>query len=371
MAYRTKRLDNGSLRVYDVPLMGPQTLREKHFKQKSIDRKWMERSLATFAEQKKLGKLPLLWHHHNEKDKPAEVIGRLDNLTTKELDGEIWMFADVIITDEVHQQKFLTGKYPSKSVEFQPDSYYMRGLALLDGHEGHFDYGIPDFVPEGLYDELVALGLSPEADTVLCRSKANQMEGPTMDFTLDDVKAAITEVVAPLKADIEGIKQKVGMGGGQPPAAPAAPAGVQQARDIDDDIKAIKDAERDRYAVELGKVKRRAKIDGYAVQLAIKAGITETLAKKKLEAFETDEAMDLYFKESMRKQDEDVKLGIEREHGDNPDLRDEWESYKTRYNSKINFDEFSDVVRRGETPKDYGNRTVHSVVPSATSFVSK
>lgn len=193
-----------------------------------------------------------------------------------------------------------------------------------------------------------------------------------MDFTLDDVKAAITEVVAPIEERLNKIEQKVGMGGEPAPApAPAAPAGgVNQGRDVEDDLKAIRSAERDRYNAEIAKVKRRAKIDGYAAQLVGKAGLTEKLARKQLESFESEEAMDLYFKEAMKKSDEDVKLGIEREHGDNPDMHEQWEGYKTRYNSKISFDEFKDVILRGETPKDYGNKTVHSVVPGNSSFVS-
>jgi hypothetical protein len=369
MAYRTKQLDNGSLRVFDVPLMGPQKLREKQFKVKDINEGWMKKALETFETQQAKGKLPLLWNRHNERNKAAEVIGRLDNLRIEHLDGEPWLYADVLITDEVEIEKFLKGKSPSKSVEFQPDNYYLRGLALLDGQEGHFDYGIPDFVPEGLYDELKALGMSPEAGTVLCHSKANQMEGPTMDFTLDDVKAAITEVVAPITERLNKIEQKVGMGGegGQPPAQPPqAPAGgANMNRDVEDDLKAIKSAERDRYNAEIAKVKRRAKIDGYAAQLVGKAGLTEKLARKQLESFESEEAMDLYFKEAMKKSDEDVKLGIEREHGDHPDLREEWEGYKTRHNSNISFDEFRDVILRAEFNKDYGNKTVHSVTPTA------
>lgn len=346
--------------------MGPQKLTEKHFKQKNIDRAWMEKALDTFKLLKGKGKMPYLWDRHNERGVAAEVIGRLDNLRIKELDGDDWLYADVIITDERHKQKFLEGKSPSKSVEFQPDNYYLRGLALLDGHEGHFDYGIPDFVPEGLYDELKALGLEPDANTVLCHSKANAMGGPAMDFTLDDVKAAITGAIQPVIQRIDALEQKVG--GGSPAPAPAA--GAQMGKDIEEDIKAIKDAERSKYLAEIEKVKRKAKIDGYTVQLAAKAGITEKLARKQLEAFETDEAMDLYFKEAMKKKDEDVKLSVEREHGENPDMHEQWENYKTRYNSKIAFDEFCDVIKRGETPKDYSNKTVHSVVPSANGFVN-
>ena len=196
MGYKTEKLSSGALLVKDVPLMGPQKLTKKHFKQKNIDRAWMEKALDTFKLLKGKGKMPYLWDRHNERGTAAEVIGRLDNLKIKELDGEDWLYADVIITDERHKQKFLEGKSPSKSVEFQPDNYYLRGLALLDGHEGYFDYGIPDFVPDGLYEELKALGLSPDANTVLCHSKANAMGGPAMDFTLDDVKAAITGAIS-------------------------------------------------------------------------------------------------------------------------------------------------------------------------------
>lgn len=105
----------------------------------------------------------------------------------------------------------------------------------------------------------------------------------------------------------------------------------QPVGDVDAALKQIgdqKDAERQ---VELARVKRDAKISAYTVQLAGKTKTPEALVKRKLESFKTDEGMDEYFKNSMKNAEEDVKLGIEREHGDSPDLRTEFDDFKARY----------------------------------------
>lgn len=372
MGYQTEKLASGALKVLDVPLMGPQKLTEKHFKVKDINEKWMSKAIETFAEQKKLGKLPLLWDAHNERDKAAGVIGRLDNLRVEQLDGEPWLYADVIITDELHKQKFLEGKSPSKSVEFQPDNYYMRGLALLDGHEGHFDFGIADFVPEGLYEELEALSLDPKC-TVLCYSKSNNATGAPMDFSLEDVKAAVTEIIAPIDQRLSAIEQKVGMGGDQPPsdnnppAPPQAPQGSQNmSKDIDETLDAIRNEERDRYNAEIANVKRQAKIDLYTMTLSAKTGTPEKLVRKQLESFKSEEAMDLYVKNAQEKKVEDVKLGIEREHGENPDLREEYDNYVKRFKQAHGFEPsstFDDYVRCSDNAMNLTNMSKRSGRP--------
>ena len=253
--------------------MGPQTLTEKQFKVKDIDAEWMALAVKTFAEQKRIGKLPLLWDKHNTREKAAAVIGRLDNMRVRKLNGEPWLYADVIITDDASKSKFLEGGSPSKSVEFQPDNYYMRGLSLLDGHEGHFDYGIPDFVPEGLYSEMKALGMDT-AHAVLCRSGVNNAMGAAIDFSLEDVKQAITQVVEPLVQRIGAIEQKVGMGGEQPAEQKPAPQGGEQkpqekqmTKDVDAALDALRAEERARFDAEIAKVRRNAKIDTYTLML--------------------------------------------------------------------------------------------------------
>lgn len=381
MGYKTETLKSGALLVRDVPLMGPQKLTEKHFKVKDINGKWMSRAIETFAEQKRVGKMPLLWDRHNTREEAAQVIGRLDNLRVEEHNGEPWLYADVIITDEMHKQKFLEGKSPSKSVEFQPDSYYMRGLALLDGHEGHFDYGIPDFVPEGLYEELKALGLSTDA-TVMCYSTVNNAMGEAMTPSLDEIKQAVTEIVEPMNQRLTAIEQKVGMGGEQappqqeqtPPQQEAPPQEKKMSKDVDAALAEIQAEERNRYNAELARVKRDAKIDNYTLTLCGKTGMNETLVRKKLNSFQSEEAMDLYVKEALKKQDEDIKLGIEREHGDKPDLREEYEAYCKRFKqvhgveSPSDFNTYVQLSENLTKPKDRRGKAVHTVSDRGNAF---
>lgn len=294
--------------------MSVQKLTESHFKVKDINRKWMDAAVSTFGKQKALGKLPLLWDAHNEKGKAAKVIGRLDNLRVQDMDGSPWMVADVIITDEAHKAKFLAGASPSKSVEFQPDNHYLRGLALLDGHEGHFDYGIPDFVPEGLYDELVALGADSTC-TVLCHSAANTATG-AIPMTKEELQAMLLENNKALLAEVD---KKLS-------ANPKS-----STTDVDAALAEVKASADSRVALAEAKANRKAKIDTYSVALHAKSKTPLALVRKKLEGFQTDEGMDTYYEGAMAAKDEDVKLGIEREHGDAPDLKAEFEEMKARY----------------------------------------
>lgn len=316
--YKTSKLENGALVVHDVPLMGPQQLTEKHFKNKNIDRAWMKRALENFAKQCKIGKRPLLLDAHNSKDKAAKVVGRLDNLRIDEVNGEPWLCADVIITDAEQQSKFLAGGLPSKSVEFQPDNFYLRALSLLDGHEGHFDYGIPDFVPEGLYEELVALG-ADASQTVLCHSMAATAKGTSM--TNEELLAAINAANKPLLDKLNAVETEL--------------ATVKNAKssttDVDAALQQVRDEERATASVNLAKAQRNATITAYTAQLHSKTKTPEALLRKKLESFTTQEGMDEYFKASMKAASEDVKLGVEREHGDSPDLKEEYEAFKENY----------------------------------------
>lgn len=377
MGYQTENLDSGALLVRDVPLMGPQKLTEKHFEVKDIDEAWMDKAVENFAKQKKIGKLPLLWDRHNTREVAANVIGRLDNMRVEHLNGEAWLYADVIITAESHKAKFLEGGSPSKSVEFQPDNYYMRGLSLLDGHEGHFDYGIPDFVPEGLYDELVALSLDPKV-TVLCHSKSNNATGAPMDFSLEDVKAAIVAVVEPINQRLQAIEQKVGMASEKPPEGqqpeggetkPAPNEGNQNmSKDVDTALDDIRREERARYDAGLAAVKRQAKIDNYTLTLTTKTGMSDAIVRKKLNSFQSDEALDLYVKGEMKRADDDVKLDMEREHRGDPDLAEEHENFCKRYNSKIDFDQYVRLSENLTKPKDYRGKQVYAVRDNGGAF---
>ena len=364
--YKTSKLENGALVVHGVPLMGPQKLEEKHFKNKVIDRAWMNKALATFAKQREVGKRPLLWDAHNTKDKAARVIGRLDNLRIEELDSQPWLYADVIITDESQQAKFLAGGAPSKSVEFQPDNHYLRGLALLDGHEGHFDYGIPDFVPEGLYEELVALG-ADTACTVLCHSGAQTAKGTTT-MTNEELLAAINAANKPLLEKLNTLEAELAT------VKNAKPASTQTA-DVDAALKQVSDQKDAEKQVEVARVKRNAKIDAYTVQLASKTKTPEALVKRKLESFKTDEGMDEYFKNSMKNQEEDVKLGIEREHGDSPDLAAEFKEFKELYpENKQTFAEYKRLAKSltseglQSRAERHGSRGVVSVREGVEAF---
>lgn len=201
-----------------------------------------------------------------------------------------------------------------------------------------------------------------------------------MDFSLEDVKAAIVAVVEPITQRLSAIEQKVGMGGEQKPAE-GQPSGQQQKpqegtkpmskdlnKDVDDALDALRHEERARYNAELANVKRKAKIDLYTMTLSAKTGTPEALVRKKLNSFQSEEAMDLYVKNTQDKKDEDVKLGIEREHGDSPDLRDEWEGYKTRYNSNIDFDTYKSLAERMTKPKDYRGKQVYAVRDNGGAF---
>lgn len=315
--------------------MGPALLEDrgdKQFKHKNIDRKWMEKSIKTFEDNKVKGKLPYLWDRHNSEDVPALVIGRLDNLRIQELDGKPWLFAEVIITDPAHQQKFLDGKSPSKSVEFQPDNFYMRGLSLLDGFEGRFDFEIPDFVPEGLYEELVAMGADAK-NTVLCHAAANTATGEAM-LTKDELKAMLAENNAEL---LKSVDAKL---------AANKPTVNNASGDVMADLQKVRDEERANANVMLAKKEREATVKAYTAQLSAKTKTPENLLKRKLESFTTQEGMDEYFKASMKAAEEDVKLGVEREHGDSPDLREEYEAFKQNYpDTKQNFESFCRVAK--------------------------
>lgn len=334
--YKTTKLDNGALVVHDVPLMGPQKLEEKHFKNKNIDRAWMNRAIETFTKQSKIGKRPLLWDAHNTKDKAARVIGRLDNLRITEINGEDWLCADVIITDEAHQSKFLAGGSPSKSVEFQPDNHYLRGLALLDGHEGHFDYGIPDFVPEGLYEELVALG-ADTGFTVLCHSQAETAKGNTM--TNEELLAAINAANKPLLDKLNAVEAELA-------TVKNAKQTSTNAGDPMEEVQKIRAEAEAAANVKLSKIQRDNKIDSYAVAVSAKTKTPVSLCKKALEKGETLAHIDDIYKHLMSKADEDVKLGIEREHGDAPDLEAEFKAFKENYpENKQTFGEYKRLAK--------------------------
>jgi hypothetical protein len=164
----------------------------------------------------------------------------------------------------------------------------------------------------------------------------------------------------------QGGQQQPQQGGQQKP--PQAGGNQNMSKDVDDALDALRAEERTRYDAEIARVKRNAKIDNYALKLTSKTGTSEVLVRKKLNSFQSEEAMDLYVKESLKKQDDDVKLGIEREHGDRPDLKEEWENYKSLYKSDIDFDTY---VRLGENmnkPKDFGNKVVHTVRDAGGHF---
>lgn len=333
MGYKTTKLENGALVVHDVPLMGEQQLTEKHFKNKTIDRKWMTRALETFSKQREIGKRPLLWDAHNSKDKAAKVIGRLDNLRINELEGQAWLYADVIITEPSQQEKFLAGGAPSKSVEFQPDNFYLRGLALLDGHEGHFDYGIPDFVPEGLYEELVALG-ADASSLVMCHSQAATAKGTNM--TNEELLAALKGEIDPLKSELKTLKSEL----------ETVKNAKQPAGDVMEDLQKVREEERARANVELAKTKRENKIDTYAVALNAKTKTPIALCRKALDKGETLAHIDDIYKHLMAAAEEDVKLGIEREHGDAPDLEQEFKEFKENYpDCKKTFAEYKALAK--------------------------
>lgn len=296
--------------------MSVQTLTESHFKIKTIDKKWMAKGLQTFEANKAKGKLPYLWDRHNSKETPAKVIGRLDKLRIDDLNGAPWYFADVIITSPEHQQKFLNGEYPSKSVEFQPDNHYLRGLALLDGHEGHFDATIPDFVPEGLYDELVALGADATC-TVLCHSASPFAKGNTMTLSKEDL-AAIAETLKPVVEGIVDVKL-------------AANKPTVSNGDVMADLQQVREEAEAKANVKLAKLQRDNKIEAYAVALNAKTATPLALCRKALEKGETLAHIDDIYKHMMSQKNEDVKLGVEREHGDSPDLKAEYEDVKARY----------------------------------------
>lgn len=311
--------------------MSTMTLTEKHFEVKNIDRAWLERSLQTFQDNKAKGKMPYLWDRHNSRETPAQVIGRLDNLRIE----DEWLYADVIITDEKHQQKFLAGKSPSKSVEYQPDNYYLRGLALLDGHEGHFDFEVPDFVPEGLYDELVALGLNPDAHTVLCNSTA-PVAKTEINMNADELKTLLAENNRTLLAEVDkklsGHKQTA-------------------TTDVDAALQQVRDQERAAASVALAKVQREAKVTAYTAQLAAKTGTPEALVRKSLEKNQSDEALDIDFRAKMREASADVKLGIEREARSHADIADSYAEYKDNHpTTTVSLSEFARLCERADEP---------------------
>jgi hypothetical protein len=345
VGYKTEKLSSGALKVLNVPLMGPQKLTEDHFKNKDIGAEWMNKAVDTFKLLKSKGKLPYLWDRHNKKDSPATVIGRMDNMRVLELDGEPWLYADVLITDPAHQQKFLDGKTPSKSAEYQPDKFYLRGLALLDGMEGRFDFTVPDFVPDGLYEELKALGVeAPDADTVLCQAASNAATGDT-EMTEEQFKAMLE---ANNKSIMEAVDKKLS----------------KTPTDVDAALEEVRNSERAKSQVAISHANRQAKIEAYTVQLAAKTGTPDALLRKKLDGFKEQETMDLYFKNEMAKPSEDVRLGIEREASDTPDIDESYEEYKANHpNTTVSLAQYRDLCARAEVPHStrFAGRTVHSV----------
>ena len=101
--------------------------------------------------------------------------------------------------------------------------------------------------------------------------------------------------------------------------------------DVETALQQVRDEERASAEVKLAKAQRNATITAYTAQLAAKTKTPETLLRKKLESFTTQEGMDEYFKAAMKAAADDVKLVVEREHGDAPDLEEEFKAFKENY----------------------------------------
>lgn len=313
--YRTTKQANGHLVVHGVPIMSCLGAAERPEVGQDIDQAWLASAVETFKMLKGKGKRPLVFRGHNTKQKAATVIGHWDNIALSQLDGEPWITGDMILTDAEDIAKFERGGYPSKSAEFQPKMKYLRGVALLDGHEGHFDYSVPDLVPQGVYADL---GLET-SDLVLCHSVSPIVKEKTM--THEELLAAIQAANKPLVDKIDALSKEVDS--------------VKLGKSADTDVNAALDQVRAEEAakaeVKLAKERHNAKVGMYTAQLSAKTKTPATLVRKKLESFKSDEAMDVYFEHAIKQAEEEVKLGIEQEHGDAPDLRAEYEAFKENY----------------------------------------
>ena len=91
---------------------------------------------------------------------------------------------------------------------------------------------------------------------------------------------------------------------------------------------------------------RKAKTDTMSIALSGKTKTPVSLVRKKLDSFKSEEAMDLYYENAMKAAEEDVKLGIEREHGDSPDLEAEFKAFKENYpENKQTFNEYKRLAK--------------------------
>lgn len=131
---------------------------------------------------------------HNQPEKEAPIIGRLDNVRFE----RPWLRCDVVIKDEEAQKMALNDQLPNWSAEFYPKANVLWGLSLIQGQEGHHSEEEADFLlGEEVEAEVLAMLKARGAEGVkLLSAKANRPFKLTKD---EEDNMGIEEILEELK----------------------------------------------------------------------------------------------------------------------------------------------------------------------------
>ncbi len=195
-------VDEGIL-VFDVPVMSLLGKDERpDFRMVAdIGGEWFRKAMNTFRDLKAMGKLPRLLRRHNKPTLEADVIGRLLELRWE----EPWLKADALVTDPEAIDQVKRGELPSLSAEFTPDRFYLWGLSLIGGEEGHFDRELPDLL---LKDEEVNTKKLSTIPEQRCSLFAGNFKLQEKEMTKEEREALATR----LKASTEKLAEEVESG---------------------------------------------------------------------------------------------------------------------------------------------------------------
>lgn len=153
---RFERTDKG-LMVYDFDMASHLLKSDRNELKAHIGPDYFKDAIVVDKMRRAKGKKPAVFMNHT--DKPdSRIIGTIEEMryTNNKLYGDIfiedtWLDAKgVRISD-----RFESGKIQERSIEFNPDSPFIAGVALLDEAEGHFSEELVS-VSAGKYENLHA-----------------------------------------------------------------------------------------------------------------------------------------------------------------------------------------------------------------------
>lgn len=312
MPYEYEDRPNG-LFVRDVELMTTLAMNDRSELKRlgmDIDIPWFEKTIVNFKARRAMGRRPQLYRGHNTKTKAAPVIGRLDNLR---INDSNWLTADILVTDPEVAEKFRRGEMTNRSAEFSPGLNYLKGLSLLDGHEGHFDSRLPELVLEEL---TLKKAEGDEEILFVTLNRPIELKEETMALSTEDIAMLRTliqeELVSLMKEGAEVA-----------PETAAEPelegetegSGHLEGEKIEEEVslklKAIKDDAESKVAA----MARKQEIDTYIVALKAEDNVfTDRQLRKMFEEMETAEGRKEKFKRLKLLTPIDIKLEIEAEY---------------------------------------------------------